>query len=72
MTRQEHLDWCKRRALENIEAGELTNTLASMFSDLSKHQETENHPAIQLGVMMMLAGMLEESAQVKKFIEGLN
>jgi hypothetical protein len=36
MTRQEHLDWCKGRALEYVKANDLRNAWASMASDLSK------------------------------------
>lgn len=72
MTREEHLEWCKQRALEYVEAGDATGALASMISDLSKHPETEDHAGIQLGAMLMLAGRLLEKAQVEKFIRDFN
>lgn len=71
-TRQEHLQWCKQRALEYCEAGDTTNAFASMTSDLSKHPETENHPAIQLGMMLLMSGHLSSQIEMKKFIEGFN
>jgi hypothetical protein len=37
LTRAEHLQWAKARALEYVEAGDLANACASMLSDLSKH-----------------------------------
>ncbi len=39
-SRAEHLAFCKRRALEFVDAGDLPNALTSMLSDLEKHTET--------------------------------
>jgi len=72
MTREEHLQWCKERALEYVDAGDLQNAMTSMFSDLGKHKETENHVGIQLGYMMLISGMLSTPAQVREFIDGFN
>ncbi len=43
MTRSEHLQWCKDRALEYVNNGDLTTAYASMASNLNKHKETEMH-----------------------------
>ena len=72
MTRDEHIQWCKDRALEYLDRGDLANALASMLSDLSKHPETEKHAGIQMGVMMMMAGRLSTEPEMRKFIEGFN
>ena len=72
MTRQEHLDWCKERALEYVDMGDLQNAYASMASDLSKHPETEKHAAISLGLMMMMGGHLSTADKMRTFIEGFN
>jgi len=40
-TRQEHLEWCKKRALEYIDINDLQQAFASMVSDLNKHPETK-------------------------------
>ena len=39
-TREEHLEWCKQRAREYLDRGELANAVASMGSDMDKHPET--------------------------------
>lgn len=39
-TREEHMKFCKKRALEYLDAGNLVEAVASMVSDLSKHPET--------------------------------
>ncbi len=71
-TRAEHLAWCKKRALHYCEAGDAKEAFASMASDLGKHPETENHGGIQLGLMMLMAGHLNDVAKMRKFIEGFN
>ncbi len=72
MNREEHLKWCKQRALKYLESGDTKNALASMFSDLGKHKDTTDPPAIMLGGILMMAGHLNTVAEVKKFIEGFN
>ena len=72
MTRQEHLDWCKQRANEYLDAGDVQNAYGSMASDLGKHPETQGHAAIQLGMMMMISGHLSSVPEMRKFIDGFN
>lgn len=72
MTREEHLAWCKERALEYVEQGNLTDAYASMASDLTKHPETEKHAAIQLGMMLMVSGHLGTAQKMREFINGFN
>ena len=69
-TRAEHLAWCKQRALAYVDMGDTQQAFASMGSDLGKHPETANHSAIQLGMMMLMAGHLTTPAEMRKFIEG--
>jgi hypothetical protein len=71
-TRAEHLEWCKQRAREYCEQGDAQNALASMFSDLEKHPETAGHAGTQMGVMMMMGGMLNTPHEARKFIDGFN
>jgi hypothetical protein len=71
MTRSEHVAWCKERALEYIEDGDLPNAVASMLSDLEKHPETENLPRA-LGPIGLLMAMNQDKAGVRRWIEGFN
>ena len=71
-SRAEHLAWCKRRALEYCDIGDINQAFASMGSDLGNHPETANHAAIQLGMMMLMGGHLRSPMQMRKFIEGIN
>ena len=45
--------------------------LASLFSDLLKHDETADHAAIELGAMLMFAGHLSTTSEVREWIEGV-
>jgi len=72
MTRQEHMKWCKERALELVQLGDLNQALISMMSDLSKHTETANHSGIMLTTMLMLTGHLRTRTQVIDHINGFN
>ena len=70
MTRSEHLNWCKQRALEYVDAGDLDQAVASMASDLTKHPETSNTPP-----MLTMLGMMEIANgpnAVRRWIEGFN
>ena len=69
MTRKEHVKWCKERALQYVDAGDLQNAVASMTSDMSKHPETRD----MMGAMAMigLAELMTGNADsVRKWITG--
>lgn len=52
MTRDEHLAWAKKRALEYLDAGDVVNAITSMGSDLEKHPELKlNQHLLALGLM---------------------
>jgi hypothetical protein len=73
MTRKEHLDWAKHRALEYVVAGDLQGAFQSMASDLSKHAETRSSlPAMNLGMDLLLGGHLDGSQKMREWIEGFN
>lgn len=72
MNRQEHLKWCKERALVELNAGSTRNAWASMCSDLRKHPETDDHAAVQLGMTLLMSGLLSTPQQMRDFIEGFN
>jgi hypothetical protein len=68
MTRDEHLAFCKRRALEYLDAGELVNAVTSMGSDLGKHPETK-----QNSLLLLLGGLYAadgDATGVRRWIEG--
>ena len=69
-TREDHLNWSKKRALEYLERGDITQAWTSMCSDLTKHEELEDHIAIKLGGMLLASGDLNTVEKMKEFIEG--
>jgi hypothetical protein len=71
-TRAEHLRWCKDRALEYVDQGDLPQAMASMGSDLRKHPETAGHKGIELMMLLAMGGHLNTPAEVRKFVEGFN
>lgn len=73
MDRGEHLAWCKRRALEYLDAGDSRQAFTSMLSDLHKHPELENHIGNKIGVgFMMLPGWIDNPVEVRRWIVGFN
>lgn len=70
MNRAEHLQWAKDRAIEILETGDVNGAYVSISSDLLKHDETSNHPAVGLGMQLLLAGHLSTEVQMRNFIEG--
>ena len=74
MTRQEHMDWCKQRALEYLKPGQsysVTNAVTSMLSDIRKHPETEDKSGA-LGMLGIAALQSGDAGEARKFIEGFN
>lgn len=71
-TRAEHLNWCKKRALEYVDNGDMANALVSMMSDLGKHTEAAGHAGIQLGMGLSMAGQLDTPKAMRKYIDGFN
>lgn len=72
MTRAEHVEWCKKRALEYVDMGNTSQAWTSMASDLGKHPGTEKHAGLELGMMMLMGGHLSSPAKMRKFILGFN
>ena len=73
MTRGEHLQWCKDRAIEYINIGDLSGAFASMCSDVMKHEETNHHQTTnELGMMQLASGHLDTREKMQKWIEDYN
>lgn len=72
MERNEHLQWCKDRALEYVMQNDLKNAFASFQSDMSKHPETASHVALQMGTMLLMSGNLSNAHQMREWINGFN
>ena len=72
MNREERMEWCKKRALQYVDIGDIPQAITSMLSDLGSHPETINHPGIELGFMLLMAGQLKTQEEARRFINGFN
>ena len=72
MNRDEHVEWCKGRALAYLDDDDLGQALASMLSDLGKHPETSAIAKSPLSMIGMQAVMAGDAGGVRRFIEGFN
>ena len=74
MTRDEHLTWCKQRAMEYVACGDLVNAVISMMSDLEKHPDT-SAKGTTLAMLGLLAAQQAANADVRnviRYIQGFN
>lgn len=69
VTRDEHLAWAKKRALEYL-PNDPVEGMTSMLSDLTKHPELANHPGRLISPMMY--GAANNPDEVRKWIVGFN
>lgn len=73
MNREEHLKWCKDRAMEYVKVGDYQQAVASMLSDLRTHPENEPSASgicAQLGIMELMNGPTRES--ITRYVQGFN
>jgi hypothetical protein len=71
-SRTDHVEWCKKRAREYLDRGDVANAVGSMMSDMRKHPETADvviGPLGMLGLMAVQSGSIEEA---RRYIEGFN
>ena len=68
MTRAEHLEWAKQRAHEELKRGSIVNAIASMLSDLGKHEDLRDVPGDKLLVAIRIA----DRDECKRWIDGFN
>ena len=67
-TRDEHLAWCKQRALEYLNQHDVRNAICSMMSDMKEHEETPvNGTIAALGIVI---AMDEDEIEARRWIEG--
>ena len=71
MTRDEHLRWAKERALEYVTLNDLPNAVASMISDLGKH-EAFRGPAYSFVLPLGMAEIPRGKDAVRRWVEGFN
>jgi len=69
MTRNDHLEWAKKRALAYL-PGNSVEAMTSMGSDLTKHPELAKHAGLR--IMPIFYGAQHDPEAVRRWIEGFN
>jgi hypothetical protein len=72
MDRNEHLSWCKRRALKYVDEGDLLEAVTSMGSDLSKHEDFQGPMYDGLFYVGLMFEVNRGREAVRRWIEGFN
>jgi hypothetical protein len=70
VTREEHLAWSKKRALEYVERGDLIQAVTSMSSDMNKHPELGINDFLFTSAIMFEVKRGPQA--VRRWIEGFN
>ena len=70
--RDEHVEWCKQRACEYLERGDVMQAFTSMGSDLDKHPDTKDHPGVKIGLNLLMIGSLSTVPEMRHFIDGFH
>jgi len=76
MTRAEHLQWTKDRAIKEINAARsdsdaIKNGMSSFQSDMRKHDELKDHIALDLMMQLMFVTPYTRTSLIE-FIKGTN
>ena len=71
MNAAEHFDWAVGRALEYVDMDDPGNAMASLVSDLGKHEDTAGILTEDLQYLFMGEVLLGGASGAKRFIEGL-
>lgn len=73
MNRTEHLQWCKDRALQYLNNGQIAEGMASFTSDMSKHEGTDKTLNNGLSQPLILMAMMSNNqAECIRCVEGFN
>lgn len=75
ITRKEHIEWTKERALAYLDRSSenynLNAAISSIISDLPKHKETENHLSVKLLTTLIYNDGILDHDELETFIKGI-
>lgn len=71
MTAAEHFDWAVGRAMEYVEMGDGGGAMASLLSDLGKHDGTAGILTADLNTLFLGEVIIGGASGARRFIEGL-
>jgi hypothetical protein len=72
ISREDHIQWCKDRALAYVELGDSNQAIASMISDLKKHPETTIAPAVERALLIPILFKQTDERKLIEWINGFN
>ena len=73
MTREQHLIWCKKRAIAEMDyCKDPLKGIVSMMSDIRKHSETASEALMALCTMQLMRNPKMTRQEVIDFINGFN
>lgn len=79
MTRQEHIQWCKERAIHEYDfyaktspRDAIKNGITSMMSDINKHEETKSDTLQSLCMFQLINKPNMSRQEFVNFINGFN
>ncbi len=72
MTRAERVEWCKVRAREYLERGDVVNAVTSMLSDMKQSPETKDDVGDVITHMGMIIAGSGDVRDARRFVEGFN
>lgn len=72
-TREEYVKWCKSRAMDLINSGDLLGGVTSMMPDMDKRADTKLSPALTpLGLYAAIQANKGDRDFAERFILGFN
>ena len=72
MTREEHIKWCKERAIQEMDFyKDPKKAIISMMSDIGKHPETNSETLRNLCMMQLLTKPNMSRQEAINFLNGL-
>lgn len=73
MTREEHLKWCKERAIAEMDFyKDASKGIISLMSDLGKHPETDSEALITLCTVQLITKPYMSRQEAIDFIDGFH
>lgn len=72
-TRDQHLAWCKERAHEALASGDCDGAVASMLSDLRKHEAWRDDTMLGFLLLAVASDISNRNVTaVRRWIDGFN
>jgi hypothetical protein len=68
--RSAHIQNCKNEAYVYLDKNDFASAWAAFYKDMKENKLTENHPALVIGMHLVLSGHITTIEQLRKHIDG--